>query len=240
MLVVQLIVIQVITFLGLLFVLRKLMFTASVQETKRLQQLCEENENKSRELEQKLSLSKAQAKEIVEMAENESKRIKRETQDQVTRLKEDMLSKAKAESERMIQQALGAKEKVREELEIQMQGTITDRAVQLVKDLFSTRDIFLLHMSIMEKFAEELEKVDPSRLKVDSVHGQLIAPYVIDAEEKAYITSILTQKIGKPLTFDVILNKSLIAGVVIKMGSLVIDASLSEKLRQIAATKMNK
>ena len=54
MLITQLIIIQVITFMALVFVLRKIMYSASFMETKRLQQLSQENERRTRELAKKI------------------------------------------------------------------------------------------------------------------------------------------------------------------------------------------
>ena len=48
--IIQLIIIQIITFAGLVFILRKIMITSSYGETQRLQELNKENTAKAQEL----------------------------------------------------------------------------------------------------------------------------------------------------------------------------------------------
>ena len=63
MLIIQMIIIQVITFAALVFVLRKIMYSASFGETKRLQQLNQENAKKAQELVNKIEEAEKQYQE---------------------------------------------------------------------------------------------------------------------------------------------------------------------------------
>lgn len=234
MLITQLIIIQVITFIALVFVLRKIMYSASYLETKRLQQLAEENSKKSQELTSKMEEAERQYREKIEGAEKEAKRLKAQAEEELGRLKEEVLDKARQESERIVNQALNTKEKLKEEIESQMVQKSIEQSLRLIQAVLTAANQLALHEGLVESILEELEKTEPEKLKINIHQGKIITPYEIAKPMKVKMISLLSKKSGKDISLEEEIDKNIIAGISLKFGSLIIDGSLANKLREAA------
>ncbi len=241
MLIFQLIIIQVLTFLALVFVLRKIMYSASYLETKRLQQLSEENSKKAQELAAKLEDAHRQCQEKVESAEIEAKRLKAQAEEEIQKLKEDVLNKARAEGERIVNQALNTKEKLKEEIESRMTERSIEQSLKLIHVVLSAQNQLSLHQGLVDNILEEIEKTGPEKLKINIHQGKLLTPYEIAKPKKEKIIAVLSKKSGKEISLEEEIDKNIIAGITIKLGSLIIDGSLANRLKEAAENlkKMN-
>ena len=232
MLIIQLIIIQVMTFAALVFVLRKIMYSASFGETKRLQQLNQENAKKTQELANKIEEAEKQYQEKLAHAEDEVKKLKSQANEEVNKLKEEALSKAKQESERIVNQALNTKEKLKEEIASQMKEKSVEQSLRLIQDVLSLKNQTLVHEGLIDDVIEEIEKLEQGRLQARTDKGELITPHAIDKSRKEKIKAVLSKKTGKKIALEEKIDKEVIAGITIKLGSLVIDGSLAGKLKE--------
>ncbi len=238
MFIIKLVIIQAVAFIGLVLVLRKIMYSASFEETKRLQQLSLENSKRAQELAAKIEGAEKQYQEKLEMAEMEIKRLKVEAKAENEKLKEETLIRARQEAERIVKQALNTKEKVREELEAGLQQKSVDQSVALIQEVLGSKNMILLHDGFVKSALEEIAKVDAANLNVTTDKGELIIAGRISEEDKQKLTALVREKAGKDISLEESLNKSLLAGIVIKLGSLVLDGSLSGKIRESAERLM--
>jgi len=232
MFILQLIIIQVITFGALVFVLRKIMYSSSYLETRRLQLMNQENAKKASELQAKIEEAHKEYQAKIALAEDETKKLKIRAQEEVEKLKDEMLLKARQESEKIIEKAINSKEKMREELDMRINEKSIEQSLKLVKDILGANNLSLLHEAFIDGAIQELIGVDIGRLQVNIDKGELITAEEISAEKKSRIVLALKEKLGKSISLEEKIDKNIIAGVCIKLGSLVIDASLSEKLHE--------
>lgn len=234
MLIIQLIIIQVITFAALVVVLRKIMYSASFMETKRLQQLSQENEKRTRELAKKIEEAEAEYKRKMYGAEEDARKLKAQALADIEQMKQEAAGKAKQEGERIINQALNAKEKMREEIESRLQDKSAALAPKLIAHILASKNQKSLHEGLIDEVLEEIEKIEPSKLQVSVDKGELITPYEIAKTKKDKVLSLLSRKTGKEISLEDKIDAKMIAGVTIKLGSLVIDGSLAGKLKEAA------
>jgi F0F1-type ATP synthase delta subunit len=234
MLLIQLVAIQVLTFAALVLVLRTIMYSASRAETKRLQRLNRENSEKATELASKIEEAERQYWEKIESAESQARKVKAQALEEIQELKEEAQHKAKLECERLINQALSAKEKIKEELELQVAQKCVEQSLRLIENVLTFDEHLSLHALYVKKFIEEIEKVYADKLRLNESSGTLISPYPLAATDKEKIVEILSRKSGKSLSLAEQLNTAYLAGICVKIGSLVIDGSLAGKLREAA------
>lgn len=235
----QLIIIQVITFVALVFVLRKIMYSSSYMETRRLQMLNQENAKKAEELQLKIEEAHKQYQEKIALAEDESRKLKLKAQQDIEKIKDEMLVKARQESERIIEKALNAKERVREEMDAKVAEKGIEFSLKLFAEVLNSKSQSLLHEGLVNQVIEDLDKLQSGRLQVNIDKGELILAREIKPEKKEKILNILKEKTGKNIILEERIDQGIIAGVSIKLGSMVIDASLAEKLRE-AGEKLSK
>ena len=234
MLILKLVIIQVITFIGLVFALRKIMYAASLLETKRLQQLSLENAKKAQELAVKIEEAEHAYKEKMASADEESKKLKAQAKEEMERIKEELLNKARQESEHIITQALNSKEKLREEIEAQLQDKSIEGSLKLIQRVMSSKHQRLVHSGLIDELLEELEKLEPQKLEIGTDRGELVTPYELEKEKKEKIVAIFSRKLGKKISLEEKVEQGIIAGIIIKFGNFIIDGSLEGKLREAA------
>jgi F-type H+-transporting ATPase subunit delta len=97
---------------------------------------------------------------------------------------------------------------------------ITERLLRLVSD----RGRLDILKSLEEKFAQFL------RERKNIVGAKLTSSKELTASEIADIKARLTEHLGKKLELEVIIDKSLLGGVILRLGDQVIDGSLKGKL----------
>lgn len=231
MFLIQLVIIQVITFAVLVFVLRKLMYSSSLNETKRLQSLNEDNVRRSRELAKKIEEADTQYKEKIIKAEEEIKKANAQAKKETDKLREDVLFRARQDSQRIVEQAMSIKDKIREELEAQLQDRAIAFSLKLIKDVLSLKNMESFHGGLIDEVIGEIEKVDFVKFGIKAEKGELIAPYEIDKKSRKKIEEVLLKKTGKNILCEEKIDKEIIAGIVVKLGSFVIDGSLSGRLK---------
>ena len=231
----QVILIHFITFIAIVFVLRRILFSVSFIETRRLKRLSEENMKKAQELEGKIEAAEKQYQERLIKAENEVKKLKAEAKEEADKLKEEQLSKARNEAERIINQALNAKEKMREEVEFHMQEKAVQQSLRIIQQVLNSDHQKLVHEGFVDEVLSELEKIEPEKLRAITESGELITPYEINKEKKDKIINILSKKTNKSISLEKKIDKEVISGIIIKLGSVVIDGSLAGKLKEAQA-----
>ncbi|MCQ9207742.1 MAG: F0F1 ATP synthase subunit delta [Omnitrophica bacterium] len=228
----QMVIIQVITFFAIVLVLRKLLYAETAREAKRLRALKEENAQKERELTEKINTAKNAYKEKISKAEEDARALKERTEKEMEEARRTMTDKAKAEADRIVSVAVNSKEKMREEIANEMQKKVPIAATQICKDFLSSDMREIAHKELLREVVSEVKKVDKSKFTVKTKKGELISAHSLTKAEKNQITSAIFSKMGRKIQFDDKEDKSLVAGVVIKLGALVIDASLENRLKQ--------
>ena len=66
-----------------------------------------------------------------------------------------------------------------------------------------------------------------------SIEAQVISAYAVNATQKKSITEALKKKLGREVTIKTETDKSLIGGVIIRAGDIVIDGSVKTQLEKI-------
>jgi F0F1-type ATP synthase delta subunit len=88
-----------------------------------------------------------------------------------------------------------------------------------------------LHDGLIDEMMSELEKTDAGKLAIQEEKGEIISPYELSKDKVLKAESVLSRKTGKKISLSVRIEKPVIAGMIIKIGSLTIDGSLSGRLK---------
>ena len=66
-----------------------------------------------------------------------------------------------------------------------------------------------------------------------SIEAQVISAYAVNATQKKSIAAALTKKLGREVTITTQTDKTLLGGVIIRAGDMVIDGSVKSQLEKI-------
>lgn len=92
-------------------------------------------------------------------------------------------------------------------------------------------------LEIIPEIAEEFE-----RLRADeegTIEAQVISAYAVNATQKKSIAAALKKKLGREVTITTTTDKSLLGGIIIRAGDMVIDGSVKAQLEKITHSLMS-
>ena len=242
MLLIVFIVINLVTFLAMVLVFRKVMISSSYDETKRLQQQNLENSQKAVELEQKIEEAEKHYKEKLVRAEDEIRKLKERAIKEAEILKEQIVTKAKEERDRLIEQAINAREKLREDIEAGLVEKSLELSRRIVTEIFNSEHQKLVYDVFLKEVFEAMEKMDLGTLK-GVIPGTVVpgitqcrvqSSHALDPHQREKLIKILSERVGEKVSLEEVTDKGLIAGIIVQIGSFRIDGSLAAKFRKAA------
>lgn len=235
----QVIFVQLIFFIGLVLVLRKILITSSYNETRRLQQLNEENSQKAQELAAKLTDAENEYREKMLRTDEEIRLMKQKAKKEIEDIKEAIIAKGKAEGDRIVTQALNARDEIRAEIEAQIHERVVDFSRKIFRQVLGADEQKLVHEGLLKNVFGELEAVASDRLQAVHVEGETVQVKIshpMTMDQKKALEKILSSKLGKNVTVKETVEEEIIAGIVISLGSFVIDGSLSGRFKKAAGS----
>jgi len=228
----QLIIIQIVTFFAIVFVLRKLLYSESAKECLRLRELKTETALKQKELQEKIDAAGSAYKEKIKKAEEEVRRLRAKLEQETEEMRKKILLKAKDDSEHIIRSAFNAKEKMREEIALEMRRNAPLLASRILKEILSSDVAVALHRELIKDVIGSIKKMPAATLKTAADKAEMISAHALKKDEKNDIESLLREKTGHEVTLHEKEDPKLVAGIIIKVGTILIDGSLDNRLRQ--------
>lgn len=237
----ELILLQVITFAVVIAVLHFLFGSQLKVALNRLQVLHQESLEKEEILNKELERAKVQVDAEIARSKEEAKRIIESAKQSAERVGREAAERAQAEAKKMIDEA----QERTKRLESEVLASVDEKAVGLSQELirytFSQEDQKVLQVHLIDELIEELKKIDKARLAVQAEHAEVLASRPLTLKEKQDLREVLVAKLGREISVEEKSDPSLIFGIVIKLGGLVVDGSLKNKLaRAVQAMRSKK
>ncbi len=234
----QMVFLHVMTFLAIVFALRRLLYTESVRETRRLRELKEEAFLKQRELDEKIREAGAVYTERVRKASEDISRLKAKAEAEIEQMRSHIIEEAEREADRIIKAAFNAKEKMCEEIAAGLKKKAPELAVQIFERLLSERVKLLIHRELVAELVVSLKEME-SEFSTSVDTAEVCCAYPLLSEEVNSIEEALALRVGHKVSLDVKEDKQIVAGVVLRVGSLEIDGDLNTRLAKIEEEMRN-
>ncbi|HPN88695.1 MAG TPA: F0F1 ATP synthase subunit delta [Candidatus Omnitrophota bacterium] len=233
--IIQLILIQVFIFTGLIFILRLLFYRQLQAALTRLKRLHEENLKREEELKQEIEKAKQEREKILLKAQEESAKL----------IKDAKKSAEKAIAEAQEQANIKLKSVLADgEVKIKNQeNALLEKYHQKVMALsleifelaFSSQGKEALHHQLLDELMKEIKAMGKEKFIVKVDKAQIRAPFLLKDEEKKRIIEILSEKMGTSCVLEETIDNALLAGLIIQLGGLTLDGSLRNKVEKIMA-----
>lgn len=232
MLILGFVIAQIIIFTVIIVILKRLIFKDTTSAINRLNKIDAMNREKERMLAEKLDQTEKYLEAKKKELEEEEKRLKQEAQRAANQLYEDIVKKAKTEAEDIVKKAQESRNRIKAEAMIEAESRVIDFCKEIMNKVLSNLVQIEINEQIIQEFMKELEHADLSRVAKDVAKIDIMSGRSVHDDTKKIIKSILENKLGRPV--EVVFNEesSLIGGLIIRFGTLVVDGSLAEKLKE--------
>jgi len=230
----QLVLIQVITFVGIVIALRGILYRNTHEALGRLQDLQKETLEREEVLKQEIVDAKQMHEEEVRKAKEEAARIVQEEKEKAQKKSKEVIASAEAEADRVLSKATVQLEKLKSELSASMGKKAAIWAEAILKSVLSLRVRDKFHQEISNELIEELKGA-----KHEWIHDvpgiktvEIVSASPLTQPQKDSITSIFSSYLDKNVKFDFSTDENLIGGLIIDLNKRTIDGSLRNKISQ--------
>lgn len=231
---------QVVVFVIVIFVLKRILYSDTRSALNRLKQIDEENKQKEEELKKRKEQLEREYQHQLGQIEQEAVGLKEKASKEASRIKEEILEKALEQSKEIIKLAHTSKERMRQEIIRELEKEGIDFSCQLVKYVLSHKHLEQLQQGLIEEIIIQIEKIEPDsiftcgeRSRTTSLKEvEFVFNHPLSKEQKERLLEVLSKKVGQELILKEKKDETIVAGIIVRIGSLVIDGTLLAALRE--------
>jgi len=231
--IIQLLLIQVFTFVGLIFVLRFLFYRQLSSALGRLKHLHEENLQREEELKKELEIARQEKETELAKAKEEAAQIIKEAKGKAEAASGLAQQQAKQEVEKIIERAKLDSKKFENEIIAKSQEQAIDLSVSMLKFTFGQQEKQALQHELIVELIEEIERLPAEKFTVKAKQAKVTSAFTLNKEEKEKLAQVLSLKAGVAVELEELNDPEVIMGLVIEMGGFTIDGSLRNKLKKV-------
>lgn len=240
MMIVQFLVLTFVVSGVLIFFLKKSLVDSTQGAVNRLNRETEQVRAKQAELNEKIKQANEELERRKKEADELVAKMSDQAEEQAKAEREKIINSARQQSEEIISKAQNTKEDMRKVIRQEVQMETADYAAQYLTNILSARAKDALHHCLIEDFIDELEKVDMKVITVDIPEAEVITPTAITDAHQKKLAEVLKNRLGRDVALKNTVEPEIISGLILKLGSLNLDASLRNFLAEEATAKKEK
>ena len=230
---IPLLVIQVITFIFLIVVLKALFNKHLNVALTRLKGLHQENLARETELNKKIKEAEEQKRVQIEEAKKEAKQIIEVAKNEAEGLRSNIETDAQHRLKRILQKGKEEIEKANKNLATDIESNALNLSVQMIQHTFSSQGKEALHRQFIEEIISEIQELDDNKFTVKTKDVTVKTSYPLNDKEREDIKKVLSKKLEVAVEVEEKVDEELIVGLLIQIESLIIDGSLRNRLKRI-------
>jgi F-type H+-transporting ATPase subunit b len=235
----QLILVQVVAFILIVIGLRKLLYSHVAAETKRLQLLADESSKKVEALRGQIEEAKAEYDRTIAKAKEDARKLMEDAQKEADELKAGNLQKTRQESDKMVKAAQAKIESMEREINSMAARKSIHFSKAIIKQVLTADCLGATHDVMIEEISKQIVNIDLSQLREDIKEVEILTVFPLEKERKEMLRQQLSSQLKMEIELKEKIDDSLVAGISIKLGRLILDGSLANKLR-IATDQLEK
>jgi F0F1-type ATP synthase delta subunit len=229
------VVAHVVVLGAILFTIKRMLVGDTVRAVGRIGEAESEIRKKEESMRQEIEQMKQEFAAKRTTAEEDLQERREELEREMAQSKEATLDKAKREAEDLLEKAKKEERRRRDRLAQEMESKAIDFAGRMFRLVFSERLNDALNRAFIDELIDALEDTDAAGITVDSGDTQFVASHPIEDDQKSRLQQVLREKFHIDVSIAERIQEDLLAGLVIKLGSLEIDGSLLSRYQEAAA-----
>lgn len=241
MLIVSLIVLQLFIFAVLIFILRHILTRNVVSSTQHLEKLCQDYSKKQEEIKKQFQEAKQFYRETKLKARQEAEEFKARLIKEAEAEKEKIIQLGRSQAQEIIQQADNARNQLISELEDRIEARAIEQACELTQQVLPLEVRQEVHTRrVRELIKNGFEQLDTTQVPGDIQEAKVVSAFALTKNERNEIKRRLKEKLGRDFNFKEEVRSDIIGGLIINLGSLVLDGSLRYEIQEVAKNVRDK
>ncbi|MBU0504244.1 MAG: F0F1 ATP synthase subunit delta [Candidatus Omnitrophota bacterium] len=231
MLIVSLVIFQIIIFITLTVVLRKLLGRNVTSATAHLDYLSAEFARKEKEVKAQYDEAKRQSQEILANALKDADSQRENILKEVQKEKERIISESQNKADEIVKQADKARENLLADINHQIQSKSLQQAVNLLQLSLPENIRVEIHRHWVDDLINNtFEQLSNIHIPEGTTEAKIVTPFALTPKQREALNSKIKEKLGFNLDLKEEIEMGVIAGLVVHIGSLELDGSLRSKI----------
>ena len=232
MMILQFLVLTAVVSGAIIFFLHRTLIASTDGAVKRLNTETEMVRSKQKELNEKIKQADEELAKRKKEADDLSRKMMEDAETKAKEEREKIVVKARQEGEEIIAKAHGTKDKIVKALEKDMELKAVDYAAEILNAVLSDKIKGILDQELVSEFIESVEKVDMSKIGPDMNTIDIVSAQPVTEEIKMKLAGIVKSKLQRDITVNATTEPKVVGGVVLKFGSLALDGSLQNFIKE--------
>jgi F0F1-type ATP synthase delta subunit len=233
MLIVALIVLQLLIFTGLIFIFRRIMTQNVVMATRHLDELSHDFNLKEEDLNRQLQEAKLKTQELIARAQEEAEKLKMEIIKGAEEERDKIIKNSRTHAEEIIQQADKSRQLLLSELDDRIAKEATNKAFELIQNTLPENLKKTVHTHWVEDLIENgFSKLERLHIPEGMKEAKVTSAFNLTDDERKKLSKKIKDSLGEGITLKEEIDPKVVAGIVISIGSLVLDGSLKNKIKE--------
>ena len=165
-------------------------------------------------------------------AEKELDEHRNQADKEVARARDQVLGEARTEADRMVEQARRNEEKFRQQIAQDMEEKAVLYAGEIFELVFTEKMAEAVDRVFTDELLDALDTMDASSITVDAGKVEFTSARPIAPAQKSRLEGLLKEKFQADVKVQETVQEDLVAGLAFKLGSLEIDGSLSNRMKE--------
>lgn len=231
-------VLAILVFVALVYFFKKITTENTEVNLRRVAAVYEDLLRKQKDLSEKIEIGEKELQAKREEASTVVDKSLAVAMDEAHKKEEETLKKARLEAEEILAKAHASREAYIQDLRIEVSNKIIDLAGDILTTALDEETRTLFHQQLIKKFTEQAAKSDLAAVDVSENKPVIRTAMPLRTEEKGHLFSLLAKKLNLPAGMDIKeeLDEKLISGVIFQVGTLMMDGSFANAVKD-AATK---
>lgn len=231
---IPIVIAHIVVLAVIIFIIKRLLLGDTTRAMHRIQQVESDVRKKEEGIRRQIAEhEEAFARKKTEAEEDLEKR-REEAEKEAARTREQVVAEARKEADRILEQARRNEEKLRDQVMLEMEEKAVDYAARIFHLVFSERMTEAVNKAFIDELLDALDEVDGSTITVDAAEAEFTTSHPLDEEQKQRLQRLLAEKFGAEVEVNESVKEDLIAGMILKLGSLEIDGSLLNRYQEAA------
>lgn len=230
----QIIVLLMFASIGLIFFLRYILTRHFSNVSGRLEELTRDYANKQTELDKRFKLAKQEYQDTIIKAKKDATELRERILQEANAEKDRIIDEAHQRSEDMVEQAERTCEFLKKEIEQKIDQGSLDKACELLQNSLPDNFRKELHDLWMKESSKGEFQIGRLNLPKDIKEVKIASAFPLTKQIREDLHGKFKKRLGSGIIFKEDIDSNLVVGLVITIGSVVIDASLKNKIQSVA------